>query len=84
CIFERLIQQEDQGPTNIRIEWSLPSKAKIYFSWSSMLTASCHEVTQTLTFKKEEGPDTDQGQMRRINIKGGTINIRDGVLNVLD
>ncbi|GJV15281.1 F-box domain containing protein [Tanacetum coccineum] len=61
CISERLIQQEDQGPTNIRIEWSLPSKAKIYFSWSSMLTASCYEVTQTLTFKKEEGPDTDQG-----------------------
>ncbi|GJZ30418.1 F-box domain containing protein [Tanacetum coccineum] len=58
CISERLIQQEDQGPTNIRIEWSLPSKAKIYFSWIPMLTALC---TQTLTFKKEEGPDTDQG-----------------------
>nr|GEW94286.1 F-box domain, leucine-rich repeat domain, L domain-like protein [Tanacetum cinerariifolium] len=54
CISERLIQQEDQGPTSIRIEWSLPSKAKIYFSWSSMLTASCYEVTQTLSFKKEE------------------------------
>ncbi|GJY07867.1 F-box domain containing protein [Tanacetum coccineum] len=62
CISERLIQQEDQGPTNIRIEWSLPSKAKIYFSWNPMLTASC---TQTLTFKKEEGPDTDQGQKWR-------------------
>nr|GEW79658.1 hypothetical protein [Tanacetum cinerariifolium] len=60
CISKRLIQQ-DQGPTNILIEWSIPSKAKIYFSWSSMYTASTfHEMTQTITFRKEEGPDDGQ------------------------
>ncbi|PWA48615.1 F-box domain, Leucine-rich repeat domain, L domain-like protein [Artemisia annua] len=65
CISKRLIQQEDQGPTNIRIEWSLPSKDRIYFSWSSVLTALTHnEMTQTVTFRKE-GPDTDEGQRWR-------------------
>ncbi|GJW50713.1 hypothetical protein Tco_0092064, partial [Tanacetum coccineum] len=48
CISKMLIQQ-DQGPANIRIEWSFPSKANI-FSWSSV------------TFRKEESPDTDDGQ----------------------
>ncbi|GKB08513.1 F-box domain containing protein [Tanacetum coccineum] len=65
CISKRLIQQ-DQGPTNIRIEWSIPSKAKIYFSWSSMYTTlTFHEMTQTVTFKKEEGRDKDDGQKWR-------------------
>ncbi|GJS76755.1 F-box domain containing protein [Tanacetum coccineum] len=65
CISKRLIQQ-DQGPINIRIEWSIPSKAKIYFSWSSMYTTlTFHEMTQTITFRKEEGPDTDDGQKWR-------------------
>ncbi|GKE11281.1 F-box domain containing protein, partial [Tanacetum coccineum] len=67
CISERLIQQEDQGPTNIRIEWSLPSKAKIYFSWNPMLTASC---TQTLTFKKQEGQWRKKYQRRRFKRSG--------------
>ncbi|GJW52875.1 F-box domain containing protein [Tanacetum coccineum] len=67
CISERLIQQEDQGPTNIRIEWSLPSKAKIYFSWNPMLTASC---TQTLTFKNQGQKWRKKYQRRRFKRSG--------------
>ena len=57
-ISAKLLQQEDQGTTNIRIEWSVPSKAKIYFSWKSMMSELPDHDEQTLTFIKEEGPYT--------------------------
>ncbi|GJW47933.1 F-box domain containing protein [Tanacetum coccineum] len=66
CISKMLIQQ-DQGPANIRIEWSFLSKANI-FSWSSV------------TFRKEESPDTDDGQIRMM-VRSSARNIRGGVLN---
>ncbi|GJS56449.1 F-box domain containing protein [Tanacetum coccineum] len=53
-ISGKLLQKEDQGTTNIRIEWSFPSESNIYFSWNSMLPELPDRYKQTLTFIKEE------------------------------
>ncbi|GJS56447.1 F-box domain containing protein, partial [Tanacetum coccineum] len=53
-ICARLLQQEDKGTANIRIEWSFPSKDRIYYSWKSVMPEIPDHNKQTLTFIKEE------------------------------
>ncbi|PWA81243.1 F-box domain, Leucine-rich repeat domain, L domain-like protein [Artemisia annua] len=69
-ISAKLLQQEDKGQTNIRIEWSFPSKAKIYFSWKSMRPELRYHNEQTLTFIKEEGLNSCQVEERKETVKG--------------
>lgn len=54
--YEKLLQQEDQGETNIKFVLSSPFDGKNHFSdLNSLLTALPLNRLQTITFIKEEG-----------------------------